>query len=72
MRGSIIDLERRAVLGRVRRWSINSRSGDVGMTKPLLHLGDVGLVVEGVGGGGPQRMRTDLEAERARYARISS
>lgn len=34
------------------------------MAEPLLDLGDVGLVVESVGGGrGPQRVGADLEAE---------
>ncbi|MFZ3238434.1 MAG: hypothetical protein WA184_24070 [Stellaceae bacterium] len=39
--------------------------GDVGMAEPFLDLGDVGLVVEGIGGGRrPQRMGANLEAQR--------
>lgn len=38
--------------------------GDVGVPKPFLHLGDISLVVERVGGcGRTQRMRADLEPE---------
>lgn len=29
---------------------VNARGGDVGVLKPLLHLDDVGLVIEHVGG----------------------
>ena len=44
---------------------VDARSADVRMAKPLLHLGDVGLMVERVGGGGrAQRVRADLESER--------
>lgn len=44
---------------------VNARSGDVGMTQPLLHLGDVGLVVKRVGRGGrPQCVRPDRETQR--------
>jgi hypothetical protein len=28
---------------------VNARGGDVGVAKPFLHLGNVGLVVEGIG-----------------------
>ena len=46
---------------------VDPRRGDVGVPKPFLHLGDVGLVIERVGGGRrAQRMRADLEAERGR------
>jgi hypothetical protein len=31
---------------------VNARGGDVGVAEPFLHLGDVGLVIERVGGGG--------------------
>jgi hypothetical protein len=35
-----------------------------GVAEPFLNLGDVGVVIERVGGGRrPQRMRTDLEAK---------
>ena len=44
---------------------INSRGGDIGMTQPLLHLGDVGLMIKRVGRGGrPQRVRPDRETQR--------
>ena len=44
---------------------VNPGGGDIGVAKPFLHLGNVGLVVERVGGRcRPQRMRADLsEAE---------
>ena len=43
---------------------VDAGGGDVRVTKPFLHLGDVGLVVERVGGGGrTQRMRANLETE---------
>jgi hypothetical protein len=46
---------------------VDSRGGDVGMAEPFLHLGDVGLVIERVGGGGgAQRMRADQKPERPR------
>jgi hypothetical protein len=45
----------------------DARCGDVCLPEPLLHLGDVGLVIERVRGGGrAQRMGADLEAERGR------
>jgi hypothetical protein len=38
--------------------------GDVGVAEPLLHLGDVGLMVEGIGGGRrAERVGADLEAD---------
>ena len=37
------------------------------MPQPFLHLGDVGIVIEGVGGRrGAERMRADLEAQSER------
>ena len=40
---------------------VNAGGAGVRMAEPFLNLGDVGLVVERVGGGGrPQRMRADL------------
>jgi len=43
---------------------IDARRGDIGVTKPFLHFGDVGLVIECVGRGRcAQRMRADLEAK---------
>ena len=63
---SISHLERRAVLRPRAAVIVDARGGDVGVAEPFLHLGDVGLVVERVGGGRrAQRMRADLEAERA-------
>ena len=61
---SIDDLERRAVLRPRAAVIVDPRGGDVGVAKPFLHLGDVGLVIERVGGGRrAQRMRADLEPE---------
>ena len=49
--------------------AVDAGSGDVGVPEPLLHLGDVSLVIERIGRGyGSQRMRPDLEAERCRVA----
>jgi len=46
---------------------VDAGGGNVGVAEPLLHLGDVGLVVERVRGGGrPQRVGADLEAEKSR------
>src|SRR5271169_5796399 len=45
---------------------LKARGADVRVTKPFLHLGDVRLVVERIGGGGrPQRMGADFEPERS-------
>src|SRR3954454_233547 len=64
---SITDLKRGTVLWPRAPVIVDPRRGDVGVTEPLLHLGDVGLVIECVGGGArAQRMRPDLEAERGR------
>ena len=61
---SIVHLERRAVLGPRLAVIVDAGGGDVGVAEPLLDLGDVGLVVERIGGGRrPQRMGADLEAE---------
>ena len=36
---------------------VDARGGDIGVTEPFLHLGDAGLVIERIGGGGrAQRM----------------
>lgn len=46
---------------------VDARGGDVGVTEPFLHFGDVGLVVERISGrGGPQRMRANLKSEGSR------
>src|SRR6266850_4829886 len=64
---SIIHLERRTVLGACLAVIVDAGGGNVGVAKPFLNLGDVGLVVEGIGGGGrAQRMGADLEAELCR------
>jgi hypothetical protein len=47
----IIHLERRTVLRPRFAVIINAGGGDVGVAEPFLHLRDVGLVVERVGGG---------------------
>jgi hypothetical protein len=48
-KGIIRDLERRAVLRPGLAVIVHARGGDVRMPQPLLHLGDIGLVVERVG-----------------------
>jgi hypothetical protein len=48
---SVIDLERRAVLGPRLAVIVDARRGDVGVAEPFLDLGDVSLVVQRVGGG---------------------
>ena len=49
---SIADLERRAVLGPRPSAVVKLCGGDVGVAEPGLDEGDVGGVLEGVGGGG--------------------
>src|SRR5208282_3779235 len=64
---SIRHFERRAVLRSCAAMVVDSRGSYVGMPKPLLHLGDVSLVIERIGGGRcAQRMRADLEPELSR------
>ncbi|TLD44431.1 MAG: hypothetical protein FAZ92_03333 [Accumulibacter sp.] len=59
------DLEGRTILRPGLAVIVNSGCGDVGVTQPLLHLGDVRLMVERVGRGGrPQRVRPDGETQR--------
>ena len=50
--GSVGHFERRAILRPRAPVIVDARGGDVGVAEPFLHLGDVGLVVERVGGGG--------------------
>jgi hypothetical protein len=48
---------------------VDARSGDVRVAEPFLHLGDVGLMIQGIGGGGrAQRVCADLEAKRGGIA----
>ena len=64
---SVIDLECRTVLRARLVVIVDAGGGDVGMTEPLLNLGDVGLVVERIGGGRRvQRMGADLEPQLCR------
>ena len=56
----IRDLERRGILRPGFTSVIEAGSADVGVAKPLLHFGDVGLVVEGVGS---SRCRKGVDAE---------
>ena len=61
---SVSNLERRAILRSGATVIVDARGRYVGVTEPLLHLCNVGLVVERIGGGGrAQRMRTDHELE---------
>ena len=69
LHGLIFHLERRAVLRPRAAVIVDARGGDVRVAEPFLHLGDVGLVVERVGGGRrAQRVRADLEPELRRIA----
>jgi hypothetical protein len=57
-------LESRTVLRARLAVIVDAGGGDVGVPEPLLDLGNVGPVVERIGGRGrPQRMGTDFEAE---------
>ena len=43
---------------------IDAGGGDIGVAQPFLHLGDVGLVIERISGGGrAQCVGANLEAE---------
>jgi hypothetical protein len=48
---SVIDLKCRTILRARLAVIVDAGSGDVGVAEPLLDLGDVGLVVERIGGG---------------------
>jgi hypothetical protein len=62
--GSIGHLERRTVLRPRSAVIVDAGGGDVGVAEPFLNLGDVGLMIERVGGGRrAQRMGADREAE---------
>jgi hypothetical protein len=64
LRPSVGDFEGRTVLRTGFAVIVNSGRGDVGVTQPLLHLGNVGLVVKRIGRGGrPQRVRPDRETQ---------
>src|SRR6202030_2961110 len=59
-----IHLERRAVLRPGLSVIVDSRGGDLGVAEPLLLLGDVGLVIECIGGGSrAQCVHPDLDRE---------
>ena len=56
--------ERRTVLRPGLAVIVDPRRANVGVAEPLLHLSDVGLVIERIGGGRrPQRVGADFEAE---------
>jgi hypothetical protein len=60
---SVIHFECRTVLRPRLAVIVDACGGDVGGAEPFLHLGDVGLMVKGIGGGRrAQRMGADLEA----------
>ena len=62
-------LERGAVLRPCPPVIVDSHGADVRMPKPFLHLGDVGLMIERVGGGRrAKRVCADLEPERRRIS----
>jgi len=61
---SIGHLERRTVLWPRSAVIVDAGGGDVGVAEPFLNLGDVGLMIERVGGGRrTQRMGADRKAE---------
>ena len=61
---SVTDFKGRRILRLHLAPVIDACGSDVGMAEPFLDLGDVGVVVEGVGGGGgAQRMSADRETE---------
>lgn len=61
---SVCDLEGGAVLGAGAAMVVDAGGGDVGVPEPLLHLGDVGRVVERVGRRGrAEPVHADLEPE---------
>jgi hypothetical protein len=61
---SVRHLERRAVFRPRPAVIIDPRGGNIRVPEPFLNLGDVGLVIERIGGGRrAQRMRADLESE---------
>ena len=67
---SIRHLERRAVLLPRATVIVDAYRGDVHVAKPLLYLGDVGLMIERIGRRRrAQRMRADLEPELRRVGR---
>jgi hypothetical protein len=64
---SVIHLKRRAIFGPRLAVIVDAGGGDVGVAEPFLDLGDVGLMVERVGGGGrAQRVGADLEPQLCR------
>jgi hypothetical protein len=59
----VVDFECRRILGFHLAAIVDASGGDVGVSEPFLHLGDVGVMIERVcGGGGAQSMRSDLKA----------
>ena len=64
---SVGDLEGRTIFRPRATMIVDARGADVGVAKPFLHLGDVGLVVERIGRSRrAQRMCADLEPELCR------
>ena len=60
----INNLERRAVLRPSLAVVVDPRRRNIRVPQPLLDLGDVGLVIERIGGDrGAERMRADLEPQ---------
>lgn len=60
-RQSVLNLKRGAVLRSAATFIIQPRRGYISMTEPGLHAGNVGFVVEGVGGcGRAKRMRRKM------------
>lgn len=65
---SVGDFERRAALWPRARMVVDARGGSVGVAEPFLPLGNVSPMIERVGGSDhAQRIRANLETERAEY-----
>ena len=66
---SVGDFERWAILRPGATMIVDTRGGNIGMPEPFLHLGDVGLVIERIGGGGrAQGMRANQKPQLPRIA----
>jgi hypothetical protein len=66
---SVCHLKRGTVLWARLAVIVDAGGGDVGVAESFLYLGDVGLMVERIGGGRrAQRMGADLEPQFCEYA----
>jgi hypothetical protein len=64
MSSSVVDLERRAVLGTGLSVIVDASGRDIGVSQPLLDFGDVSLIIERIGrGSSPKGMGAYLKAQ---------